>query len=139
MELSTSKRKDCGKKFYDRISSPVLTDLKVEFEGVETKEVIPKKPADKAGRNDHFILQGDCGPFMAGLQHSIKKAWFPPIGLESKKVVVKFKVHRDGTISELKIHRSSGRVTADEAALRAITKAAPFHAVPAGAPEMVDI
>lgn len=35
-----------GKKFYDRISSPVLTDVKVDFTGVEVKEVFPKEVSD---------------------------------------------------------------------------------------------
>lgn len=44
--LLNSSAQEVGKKFYDRISSPVLTDLKVEFKGVETKEVFPKDLAD---------------------------------------------------------------------------------------------
>lgn len=35
-----------GKKFYDRISSPVLTDVKLTISGVETKEVYPKDVSD---------------------------------------------------------------------------------------------
>lgn len=35
-----------GKKFYDRISTPVLTDVKVAFNGVEVKEVFPKEVND---------------------------------------------------------------------------------------------
>ena len=35
-----------GKKFYDKISSPLLTDVKVEFNGLEVKEVFPKEISD---------------------------------------------------------------------------------------------
>lgn len=35
-----------GKKFYDRIASPLLTDVKVEFNGLEVKEVFPKEVSD---------------------------------------------------------------------------------------------
>ncbi|MBX9685925.1 MAG: VIT and VWA domain-containing protein [Candidatus Obscuribacterales bacterium] len=35
-----------GKKFYDRISSPVLTDVKVNFNGLEVKEVYPHEQSD---------------------------------------------------------------------------------------------
>lgn len=35
-----------GKKFYDRISTPVLTDVKVAFNGVEVKEVFPREVND---------------------------------------------------------------------------------------------
>jgi Ca-activated chloride channel homolog len=40
--LLNSSAEEVGKKFYDRLSSPVLTDLKIEFKGVETKEVFPR-------------------------------------------------------------------------------------------------
>ncbi len=35
-----------GKKFYDRIASPVLTDIKVNFDGVKVKDVYPKEVSD---------------------------------------------------------------------------------------------
>ncbi|MBY0358940.1 MAG: VIT and VWA domain-containing protein [Candidatus Obscuribacterales bacterium] len=35
-----------GKKFYDRISSPVLTDVKLQCHGVEVKEVFPHDISD---------------------------------------------------------------------------------------------
>ncbi len=44
--LLDSSAEEAGKKFYDRISSPVLTDIKVEFGGVAVKDVFPKDVAD---------------------------------------------------------------------------------------------
>jgi Ca-activated chloride channel homolog len=44
--LLNSSAEEVGKKFYDRISSPVLTDLKIDFAGLETKEVFPKNLSD---------------------------------------------------------------------------------------------
>lgn len=35
-----------GKKFYSRISTPVLTDLKLDFDGLQVKEVFPHNLAD---------------------------------------------------------------------------------------------
>jgi Ca-activated chloride channel homolog len=35
-----------GKKFYDRISTPVLTDIKLDFHGMPVKEVFPHDLAD---------------------------------------------------------------------------------------------
>jgi Ca-activated chloride channel homolog len=37
---------EVGKKFYDHISTPVLTDVKVDFQGLSVKEVFPKEVAD---------------------------------------------------------------------------------------------
>lgn len=81
----------------------------------------------------------DFGPYMADLQRRIKRAWFPPKGTESRRVVVVFKIHRGGELSHLRLDRSSGVAIADQAALKAVENAAPFRPLPAGAPEDVDI
>lgn len=85
--------------------------------------------------------QADCdyGPYMSDLQRRIKRAWFPPRGQETKRVSVMFKVHKDGSIGELRIDHSSGVNIADEAALLAASNAAPFRPLPASSPESVDI
>jgi len=56
----------------------------------------------------------DFGPYMADLQRRIKAAWHPPKGNESKRVVVVFKVHRDGSLSNLRIDHSSGVAVCDQ-------------------------
>ena len=33
-------------KFFDRVGSPIMTDLRIQFEGLETKDVFPRKVAD---------------------------------------------------------------------------------------------
>lgn len=81
----------------------------------------------------------DFGPYMADLQRRIKKAWFPPRGQESRRVVVIFKIHSQGELSDLRIDRSSGVASADQAALQAVQNAAPFRPLPNGAPAVVDI
>lgn len=81
----------------------------------------------------------DFGPYMAELQRRIKRAWFPPRDARSKRVKVIFKVHRNGEMTNLRLANSSGLTAADEAALKAIETAAPFHPLPAGAPADVDI
>lgn len=44
--LLNSSAQEAGKKFYDRISSPVLTDVKLAFDGLDVKEVYPKEVSD---------------------------------------------------------------------------------------------
>jgi len=44
--LLNSSAEQAGKKFYDRISTPVLTDVEMTTTGTTTKEVYPKKVAD---------------------------------------------------------------------------------------------
>lgn len=44
-----------AKKFYDRISSPVLTDVRVSFEGLEVTDVFPRNVADVWAQKPLFI------------------------------------------------------------------------------------
>ncbi len=44
--LLNSSANEVGKKFYDRISSPVLTDIKLNFDGLSVKEVFPHEVSD---------------------------------------------------------------------------------------------
>lgn len=81
----------------------------------------------------------DFGPYMADLQRRIKRAWFPPRGTESRRVMVQFKIHSGGELSDLRIEKSSGIALADQAALQAVQNAAPFRQLPDGAPSVVDI
>jgi TonB family protein len=81
----------------------------------------------------------DFGPYMADLQRRIKKQWYPPRGLETRRVVVIFKVRRDGDMRNLKIDKSSEIPAADAAALQAVESASPFRPLPAGSPKEVDI
>jgi TonB family protein len=81
----------------------------------------------------------DFGPYMADLQRRIKKQWFPPKNEESKRVVVVFKVHSAGEVSDLRIDHSSGSKLVDDAGLAAVKNASPLKLLPKGAPESVDI
>ena len=44
--LLNSSGEAAGKKFYDRIASPVLTDIKIKIDGVKTAEVFPREVSD---------------------------------------------------------------------------------------------
>ncbi|MBI1272449.1 TonB family protein [bacterium] len=101
----------------------------------EPAPVPPPAPVAEAVRHSDV----DFGPYMARLQRSMKRAWFPPPGKETCKVTVVFKVHDDGAMSNLRLTKSSGSALADQAALKAVINAAPFKALPKGAPEDVDI
>jgi len=81
----------------------------------------------------------DFGPYMADLQRRIKRAWFPPKGYEGKRVVVSFKVHSNGEMSDLRLDHGSGVAIADQAALAAVQKAGCFRPLPKNAPAAVDI
>ena len=44
--LLTSSGDEAGKRFHDRIASPVLTDVKVEWQGLDVVDVLPHEHAD---------------------------------------------------------------------------------------------
>jgi TonB family protein len=85
------------------------------------------------------IFRSDMRPWQEDMRRQIRKAWFPPKGNESKRVVVKYIVHKDGRLSDLEIMTSSGVAIADQAALRAVENAAPFRPLPAVTEENLEM
>lgn len=76
------------------------------------------------------IKEPDFGPYMRELQRRIKRNWHPPRGNESKRVVLLFKVSRDGRLLSLRVNKTSGNGEADDAALEAVRMSAPFRPLP---------
>ena len=72
----------------------------------------------------------DFGPYMRELQRRIRMNWNPPKVSESKRVVVIFKVAKDGRLLSCSVYKSSGLPSADQAALDAIKATAPFKPLP---------
>ena len=67
---------------------------------------------------------------MRELERRIKRNWNPPKGDASKRVVVLFKIGRDGRLLSLRIGKSSGSIPNDDAAKAAIELTAPFKPLP---------
>lgn len=76
---------------------------------------------------------------MADLQRRIKRNWFPPKEDRSKRVKVIFSIADNGALANLRLEQSSGSAIADQAALTAVRRAAPFANLPQGAPASVDV
>ncbi len=94
----------------------------------------PNAPSSIAAKKDI-----DFGPYMNELQRRIKRAWKPPRGNESKRVIVTFMIGKNGELSGLTTKGGSNFPLADKAALLAVQTAAPFARLPEGAPPSVDI
>lgn len=77
------------------------------------------------------LREPDFGPYMRELQRRIKMNWDPPKGNESKRVVLLFKIAKDGRLLSCKVNKSSGLPSADQAALKAVELTAPFRPLPA--------
>src|SRR5271163_1580459 len=59
----------------------------------------------------------DTAAYMTHLRRQITMEWTPPPSNESRQVVVQFKVHTTGNLSDLKLINSSGKTAYDLAAL----------------------
>lgn len=77
------------------------------------------------------VREPDFGPYMRELQRRIKMNWDPPKGNESKRVVLLFKIAKDGRLLSCSVYKSSGLPNADKAALNAVRLTAPFKPLPA--------
>lgn len=77
------------------------------------------------------IREPDFGPYMRDLQKRIKMNWDPPKGNESKRVVLLFKIAKDGRLLSCSVFKSSGLPNADKAAINAVQATAPFRPLPA--------
>ena len=77
------------------------------------------------------IREPDFGPYMRDLQRRIKMNWDPPKGNESKRVVLMFKIAKDGRLLSCNVFKSSGLPNADKAAINAVQATAPFRPLPA--------
>ncbi len=92
------------------------------------------KAAPAASANDV-----DYGPYMARLQRSIKSHWSPPKRESSQRTQVQFAIAKDGTISKLRVIKSSGDAEEDKAGLEAINKMGKAPSLPDGSDQSVDI
>lgn len=77
------------------------------------------------------VREPDFGPYMRELQRRIKMNWEPPKGNESKRVVLLFKIAKDGRLLSCSVFKSSGLPSADKAAINAVQLTAPFRPLPA--------
>lgn len=77
------------------------------------------------------IREPDFGPYMRELQRRIKMNWNPPKGNESKRVVLLFKIAKDGRLLSCSVFKSSGLPSSDNAAINAVKLTAPFKPLPA--------
>ncbi|HEY9777809.1 MAG TPA: TonB family protein [Planktothrix sp.] len=109
---------------------------------------IEEAPVLQANKNQHANSDSpapspqtnvDFGPYMADLQRRIRREWYPPKGHEADVVVVRFKIHKDGVMSNLALQHSSGVAISDQAALKAVQSAAPFRPLPDGSEDDVDV
>jgi len=104
-------------------------------EGYYLPKYEPKSPILNDGNQSNNIQiqkeEVDFYPYMNELKRRIKKDWYPPKGKESLKIVLLFRVEKNGKLGNINVVKSSGDTLADKAAINAVRAAAPFRPLPA--------
>ena len=72
--------------------------------------------------------------YFAHIKRRIQNAWIWPAEAQKNrgKLLLRFKLRKDGTLEEVHLIRSAGIRILDDLAMAAVTKAAPFEPFPAG-------
>lgn len=70
--------------------------------------------------------------FLADVNRRVKRAWFPP--RDGNAVTVRFKINSEGALEYARTSGNSQCSSCDTAALKAVTNAEPFRALPPGLP-----
>lgn len=123
--------KTSSKEFQNQVYKAINN---IQMQAFGTKQSKEEFKSQTPNNVDKYSLQKtaepDFGPYMRELQKSIKSNWTPPKGNESKRVVLIFKIAKNGKLLANKVFKSSGIVAADEAAIKAVNLTAPFKPLP---------
>ena len=74
----------------------------------------------------------NMGPYLDMLRRKVEQQWHPEVSSASEQTTIYFSVSRTGQLSELRVFQSSGSTLTDQAALKAVQRAAPFNPLPDG-------
>lgn len=70
------------------------------------------------------------GPYMAKLKSRIRRNWIAPVAKNARGTILEFLVFRDGSVSGLRVVRSSGSFALDQSALDTVSQTSPFDPLP---------
>lgn len=115
--------KDFQNKIYREINI-----IKIQYLGKIYKN--RTNPKTESSINKQKLDEPDFVPYMRDLQKRIKAKWEPPKGNESKRVIVLFKIAKNGELLKIRIFKTSGVFAVDNAALKAVKDTAPFKPLP---------
>ncbi len=104
------------------------------FDKVEVKKLY-NKYKKIASENIKKIEKQDENPpifqdYISDIQQKIKENWNPVKTNESKKVILLFKVYKDGKVTDIKVKKSSGNKEMDNSAIDAVLESSPLPPLP---------
>ncbi len=114
----------------NHISFPKVNRLK-NPNAINSEPELPKQADDGTLEPPTNIIDSpNFSPYIEEVRNKIKSAWFPPRGQRSCRVVVEFRISKDGNVQFPRVEKSSGIVFVDQAAVNAVRTAAPFKKLP---------
>lgn len=129
--IISSKKKPVVKKQQKKPKKEILKKKKEEPTALPKEEKAQRGAQPTSGV---VSIKGKKFPFayyLEFLQNKINQAWQPPCNImEDKKVIIYFKIFRDGQVKNISLEESSGIFLLDQSALRAIWTSAPFPPLP---------
>lgn len=111
------------------VSSLILTFIFVCFSSPTVVCATEINNSNKEKINP-VINNVDFDSYIKTLERKIKNNWNPPKNKQDLRAVAVFKMNKDGTISEIKILKTSYDENFDNAAIVAIYNSSPFRALP---------
>jgi outer membrane biosynthesis protein TonB len=118
---------------------PSLSELAKQLEQVQRpqpKAAVASKPKPVAKPVTAIQVSGDesgLSRYLAIVQNKISEQWVaPPMDAENRsyQVVIKFRLHRSGRISDVVVERESGNGYYDDAGRRAVLSVGPLPSFP---------
>ena len=122
-----------------REKQPSLSELAKQLEPMQhpqPKAAVASKPKPAGKPVTAIQVSGDetgLSRYLAIVQNKISEQWVaPPVnaGNRSYQVVIKFRLHRSGRISEVVVERESGNGYYDDAGKRAVLSVGPLPSFP---------
>ncbi|MBS2002703.1 MAG: TonB family protein [Cyanobacteria bacterium SZAS LIN-5] len=119
------------------IQASAYRNLKQYHEADELMQKLAAIP-DPISAFDEWSPNIDYTQYIADLQSRVRQHFQPPMGAVYPPIVVLFKMHRNGQVSDVRVN-TAGVATADNAAIEAAKSASPFNPPPAGSPPDFDV
>lgn len=96
----------------------------------EQKRLEEKKQKEQSAKVPETPAQRDINRYIANIGRKLKMNWDEPKDIGNNPVQLKFKIGKDGSLISYNIYKSSGSTSADEAAVEALKRTAPFTPLP---------
>jgi TonB family protein len=97
------------------------------------------EPANESAQVDSETFDQLMNRYYAECKYKIKKNWNPASRIGTLRIDTRFRIHRNGDITNIVITRTSGSSADNSLAISAIKRAIPLAPLPPGNPAWVEV